>query len=99
MPSFISQLLRFALKLVLAVFGIIFALSLLAATLIFLLWRQLVGLFTGKKPAPIMAFGKFQRFSPQDLWAASAGGARGAKPGEVVDVEVREVRDDKRLPE
>ncbi|MES2412401.1 MAG: hypothetical protein V4614_01275 [Pseudomonadota bacterium] len=91
MPSFISQLLRFVLKLVLAAFGIVFALSMLAAALIFLVWRQLVGLITGKKPPPIMAFGKFQRFSPQDIWAASAGGSQQPKGGDVVDVEVREV--------
>ncbi|MBI2726151.1 MAG: hypothetical protein HYX42_07865 [Polaromonas sp.] len=97
MSSFISQFLRLVLKLVLAAFGIVFALSLLAATLIFLVWRQLVGLFTGKKPPPLMAFGKFQRFSPQDIWAAGAGGSQAGKQGEVVDVEVREVRDDQRL--
>jgi hypothetical protein len=97
LSSFINQFLRFVLKLVLAAFGIVFALSLLAAALIFMVWRQIVGLMTGKKPAPLMAFGKFQRFSPQDMWAASAGGAQSAKQGDVVDVEVREVRDDQRL--
>lgn len=97
MSSFISQFLRLVLKLVLAAFGIVFALSLLAATLIFLVWRQLVGLFTGKKPPPLMAFGKFQRFSPQDIWAASAGSSQPGKQGDVMDVEVREVRDDQRL--
>ncbi|MES2512190.1 MAG: hypothetical protein V4625_19855 [Pseudomonadota bacterium] len=97
MSSFISQFLRFVLKLVLAAFGIVFALSLLAAALIFMVWRQLVGLITGKKPPPIMAFGKIQRFSPQDMWAASTGGSQAGKQGDVVDVEVREVRDDQRL--
>ena len=97
MSSFISQFLRFVLKLVLAAFGIVFALSLLAAALIFMVWRQLVGLFTGKKPPPLMAFGKFQRFSPQDIWGASAGASQAGKQGDVVDVEVREVRDDQRL--
>ncbi len=97
MSRFISQLLRFVLKLVFAAFGIVFALSLLAATLIFLVWRQIIGLLTGKKPAPLMAFGKVQRFSPQDIWAASAGGAPQAAKGDVVDVEVREVRDEPRL--
>lgn len=97
MSSFISQLLRFVLKLVLAAFGIVFAFSLLAAALIFMVWRQMVGLLTGKKPAPIMAFGRFQRFSPQDIWAARASGSQADKQGDVVDVEVREVRDDQRL--
>lgn len=96
MSSFISQFLRFVLKLVLAAFGIVFALSLLAAALIFMVWRQLVGVITGRKPPPLMTFGKFQRFSPQDMWAAS-GGSQGGKQGDVVDVEVREVRDDQRL--
>ncbi|MES2399851.1 MAG: hypothetical protein V4573_07690 [Pseudomonadota bacterium] len=98
MSSFISQFLRFVLKLVLAAFGIVFALSLLAAALIFMVWRQVIGLITGKKPQPLTAFGKFQRFSAQDMWAASAVGSQAGKHGDVVDVEVREVRDDKRLP-
>lgn len=97
MPSFFSRFLRFALKLVLAAFGIVFALSLLAAAIIFMVWRLVVGLVTGKKPPPLMAFAKFHRFSPQDLWATSAGGSQSGQPGDVVDVEVREVREDQRL--
>ncbi len=97
MSSFINQFLRFVLKLVLATFGIVFALSLLAAALIFMVWRKVVGLITGKKPPPLMAFGKGRSFSPQDMWAASAGGAQAGNQGDVVDVEVREVRDDQRL--
>lgn len=65
MHDFASQFLRFVLKLVLGVFALLFAVSLIAAALIVLAWTLLKALLTGKKPAPAMVFGRFQRFSPQ----------------------------------
>lgn len=98
MPSFISRVLRFALRLVLWVFAAIFAVSLLAASLILIMLGLLKALITGKKPQP-MVFGRFQKFSPDDFWpGASARGTTPAREADVVDVEVREIRDDKRLP-
>ena len=96
----ISKILRFFLKLVLGVFAAVFALSLLAAALIVVVLSVLKSLITGRKPAPAVVFGRFQRYSPQGMWPGgpAQGNAANPRAGEVVDVEVREVRDDKRLP-
>jgi hypothetical protein len=96
----ISKILRFFLKLVLGVFAAVFALSLLAAALIVVVLSVLKSLITGRKPAPAMVFGRFQRYSPQGMWPGgpAQGTSANSRTGDVVDVEVREVRDDKRLP-
>ena len=104
MPSVFSQILRFILKLVLGLFAAIFAASLLLAALLVLTLSLLKSLITGRKPAPAMVFGRFQKFSPQGMWPGgprTEGTASPVRAGDVVDVEVREVRDlrgDKRLP-
>lgn len=98
MSSFISRVFRFILRLVLWTFATIFALSLLLATLVLLALGFLRSLITGQKPKP-MVFGRFQRFSPRAPWQGT--GMHDTAPvrtGDVVDVEVREIRDDKRLP-
>lgn len=98
MPNFISRVLRFALRLMLWLFAAIFALSLLCAGLIVLMFSLLKALITGQKPKP-MVFGGFQQFSAQTRWSgAGAGEAAKTRQADVVDVEVREIRDDKRLP-
>lgn len=98
MPSFISRVLRFALRLVFWIFATILALSLLAAGLVVLALGLLKALITGKKPQP-MVFGRFQKFSPDAFWPGSTGrSAAPAREADVVDVEVREIREDKRLP-
>lgn len=102
MPSAVSQLLIFLLKLVLGVFAAIFAVSLLAAALVVVALSLLASLFTGRKPAPAMVFGRFRRFSPQGMWPGGAApkDPASAKPGtgEIVDVEAREIPDDRRQP-
>lgn len=93
MPSFISRVLRFILRLVLWTFATIFALSLLLATLVLLALGLLRSLVTGQKPKP-MVFGRFQRFSAQAPWpGAGMRDAAPARHGDVVDVEVREIRE------
>ena len=96
----ISKILRFFLKLVLGVFAAVFAVSLLFAALIVVVLSVLKSLITGRKPAPAVVFGRFQRYSPQGMWPGgpAQGNAANPRAGEVVDVEVREVRDEKRLP-
>jgi len=96
----ISKILRFFLKLVLGLFAVVFAVSLLVAALIVVALSLLKSLITGRKPAPAMVFGRFQRYSPQGMWPGGAGSdaASTSRTGDVVDVEAREVRDDKRLP-
>lgn len=98
MTSFVSQLLRFILKLVLGLFAAVFAVSLLLAALIVLVLSLLKSLFTGRKPAPAMVFGRFQQFSTRGMWPGRPAPKDPVNAGEVVDVEVREVREDKRLP-
>ncbi|WP_395057926.1 hypothetical protein [Polaromonas sp.] len=98
MPSFVSSFLRFILRLVLWVLAAVFAISLLTAALVVMSLGLLKALITGKKPQP-MVFGRFQKFSPDAFWPrAGAPGTTPARATDVVDVEVREIRDDKRLP-
>lgn len=95
MPSFISRVFRFILRLVLWTFAAIFAVSLLLASLILLALGLLRSLFTGQKPNPVV-FGRFQRFASQPPWpGAGTREASSTRSGDVVDVEVREIRDDK----
>ena len=101
MQNIISRLLRFFIKLLLAAFGLVFALSLLAAALVVVVLSLLKSLITGQKPAPAMVFGKFQKFSPGSMWPGATQRDDSAKAGDVVDVEMREVKtpeSDKRLP-
>jgi hypothetical protein len=96
----VSQIFRFILKLVLGLFAALFAISLLVAALIVFALSLLASLITGRKPAPAMVFGRFQQFSQQGVWPGSRAreGAPKAGTGQVVDVEVREIREDTRLP-
>jgi hypothetical protein len=96
----VSQIFRFILKLVLGLFAALFAISLLVAALIVFTLSLLASLITGRKPAPAMVFGRFQQFSQQGMWPGSRTreDAPKAGTGQVVDVEVREIREDKRLP-
>ncbi|WP_431098062.1 hypothetical protein [Polaromonas aquatica] len=96
----ISKILRFFFRLLFGIFAAVFAVSLLVAALIVVALSLLKSLVTGRKPAPAMVFGRFQRYSPQGMWPGgpAQGDPASSRPGDVVDVEVREVRDDKRLP-
>ena len=98
MSSLFSRILRLVLTLVLAAFGLVFMVSLMAAALVVVVLALLKGLITGKKPAVSMTFNRFQRYAPKGRWpgAASRDVQNGAaKNGDVVDVEVREIRNDK----
>lgn len=96
----IGQILRFFLKLVLGLFAAIFAVSLIVAALLVVVFSRIKALLTGKKPEP-MVFARFQRYSPQGMWPGAAAAREAAnqsgKTGDVVDVEAREIRNDKRL--
>ncbi|MFC5520344.1 hypothetical protein [Polaromonas jejuensis] len=98
MPSLASRIPHFVLKLFLGLFAAIFAVSLLAAALIVVALSLLKALVTGRKPAPAAVFGRFRQFSAQGMWPGGAGRENAAHGGDVVDVEVREVREDRRLP-
>lgn len=90
MSNVISSILRFILKLFLVAVAAIFAVSLLFALLVMVLVGWLKFLVTGRKPAPVMQFSRFQPFSPQDIWAGRPA-ADARKQSDIVDVEVREV--------
>lgn len=103
----LGRLVRFVLKLVLTAFGLVFAVCLLAAALLVLVLSLLKALVTGKKPASAVVFTRFQKFSSTNMWrsAADRDAAKASTTGDVVDVEVREIREitgdgkgDKRLP-
>lgn len=89
MQNFISQLVRFTIKLILTVLGLVFAISLLVAALVVVLLSLLKSVVTGKKPAPLVVFRKFQKLAPGGIWP---GETKAQNAGEVVDVEVREVQ-------
>ena len=91
MPNFFSQLIRFTVKVVLAFLGVIFAISLLLAAVVLFSVSLLKWLFTGKKPAPFVIFGQFNRFRSGGGWAKTA---QTKQTADVVDVEVREVKSD-----
>jgi hypothetical protein len=100
MQNFISGIVRFIIKLILAAFGLVFVVSLLLAALVAVVFSLLKSLITWQKPAPFVVYSQFKQFRQ---------GARGGWPfaekptpqSDVVDVEVREVKDpqvDKHLP-
>lgn len=98
MSKLMNQIFRFLLKLVLGIFAAVFALSLLAATLTVVVFSLLASLLTGRKPVPAMVFGRFKQFSQASMWP---GGSQRVAPlkadtRQVVDVEVREIHEDKR---
>lgn len=89
----IRRILRFVLRIAFGVMAAIFAISLLAAALIVVLISVLKSLVTGRKPAPSVVFGNFQRFSPQGMWPGATSRPDARNDADVVDVEVREVRE------
>lgn len=96
----VSQIFRFILKVVLGLFAAVLAVSLLAVALIVFALSLLKSLITGRKPAPAMVFGRFQQFSQQGMWPGSRAtqGSPKAASGQIVDVEVREISENKRQP-
>jgi hypothetical protein len=96
MSDVVNQIFRFILKLVLGLSAAVFAVSLLILTLLVLALGLLKALITGRKPSP-MLFGRFQQFSPQRAWPASRPREASTGDSAVVDVEAREIREDKRL--
>jgi hypothetical protein len=101
-PSFVSQVLGLTLKIVLGLFAALFAVSLLVAGLVVFVVLLFKSLITGRRPAASMVFGRFQEFSSQKGWSGrgTQDGKSAPKPGggDVVDVEVREIREERRLP-
>ena len=94
----VNRIVGFIVKLCLGLMAAVFAVSVLVVALMVLLLSVLKSLLTGRKPAPAMVFSRFQHFSPQDMWPGNARqSAAGTSSAQVVDVEAREIRSDKRV--
>ena len=100
MQNFIGKLFRFIIKLVLAAFGLVFAISFLFVALIVMVLSLLKSLITWTKPTPFVIFSQYKQFKKN----SRGGWPRASNPmpqSDVVDVEVREVKDpanEQRLP-
>ena len=91
MPRFISRVLFFVLRDGAVKYGF---LNFLATAFFLLALGLLRALFTGQKAKPV-DLGRFQRFSAQATWGKGKNlGAAPVNSGDVVDVEVREIRQD-----
>lgn len=110
--NLVSAIFRTALKLVLIAAAAVFALSLIFVALISLVWVLLKALLTGRKPAFVTTFQRFnqarQQFKHGGFRAgpSAAGGfsggfglrGNGAEVVDVVDVQAHEVRSERVLP-
>jgi hypothetical protein len=89
-PDPLSRLLRFVLRLVLAMAATVFLISLMLASLVVVLGVSVWSLLTGRKPAPVVLFQQFrqarERYA-QGMFRQGAGGA------DVVDVQATEVHE------
>lgn len=91
MFEFFSRALRGLLKLVLVLAATVFVVSFLLAAVLVVLVASLISLVTGRKPAPVVMFSRMRQQSQrytQGVWPG-----RSQPPGDVVDVEVTEVRE------
>ena len=100
MSNPVRLMFRFILKLVFALSAAVLAVGLLLVALTALALSLLKSLITGRKSAPLMAFVRFREFQKQGVWPGAAGrkSAPKAASGQIVDVEVREIPDDRRQP-
>ncbi|MEO8013249.1 MAG: hypothetical protein ABI642_03810 [Polaromonas sp.] len=94
----LSQIFRFILKLVFALSAAVLAVGLLLVALTVFALSMLKYLITGRKPAPLMAFSQFRKFSQTGMWTGSFSRHPSTKAasGQVIDVEARELQDERR---
>jgi hypothetical protein len=90
----VASLLRGVVKLLLLVFAAVFALSLLCAGLLLVVGLVLRFLLTGRKPAVVTTFSRFNQAAQQFRPGFRPGSATAthADSADVVDVEAHEVR-------
>ncbi len=92
MQNIITGLSRFTIKLILAIFGLVFAVCLMLVALVAVVFSLLKSLITWQKPAPFVIYSQFK----QSRQGNRSGWPFAAKPKpthNVVDVEVREVKE------
>ena len=97
LSDFLSRMLSGLIKLVLVIAASVFVVSFLLAAVVVVLGVSLWSLITGRKPAPMVMFGRMreqsQRYSQgmQGMWP---GQGQTRQMGDVVDVQATEVVDD-----
>jgi uncharacterized membrane protein YgcG len=108
----VATLLSWVLRLFMALMGLVFLLGLVAALCLYVLWAAVRWLLTGRKPQVVMVWqqfstmrknfgqgGGFRQAGSSDSRGPWGQGPSSAHDDQVVDVEVREVREDApRLP-
>ena len=96
----LSQIFRFVLKLVFVMSAAVVAVGLLFVALTVFALSLLKSLITGRKSAPLAAFAHFQKFLQSGMWTSGAPRQPSAKAtaGQVIDVEARELHDERRAP-
>lgn len=98
LSELVASILRGVVKLVLLVLAAIFALSVLCAGLLVVAFMVVRYVLTGRKPAVVTTFTRFnqaaQQFRPGFRPGFGPGAASGAHPdnADIVDVEAHEVR-------
>ncbi len=101
--QFFNLVLGLIVKLFFGVLAAVFAVSLLAAGVIYLAFASVRFLLTGRKPAVAVMFTQFRQFrqsAADGVWPAAARSQRDerAPSPDVVDVEVREIERDRPAP-
>jgi hypothetical protein len=99
--NFLNRVLAAVLKLFIGVLAAVFAVSLLMAGLVYLAFASIRFLFTGKKPAVAVVFSQLRQYrqsAADGVWPAPGRRPqpKRAPTPDVVDVEVREVDDERR---
>jgi len=107
--QFFSLIFGFFIKLFIAAMALVFAVSLLAAGLVYLMFASIRFLVTGQKPAVAVVFSQLRQYrqsAAAGVWPAPGRPQQAKRPPtpDVVDVEVREIdeqrphADDRRQP-
>ena len=98
--TFVNQVARTVLRLVLIAAAAIFLLSLLLATVVMMLAVTVWALVTGRKPEPAKIFGQFRQTSARYTRGAwPAGRGADSRPQDIVDVPAHEIRDTPAAPD
>ncbi|MEX1165716.1 MAG: hypothetical protein WEK74_02390 [Hydrogenophaga sp.] len=91
---FLNRVVGGLLKLVLLIVASVFVVSFLLAALVVVLGVSLWSLITGRKPAPLVMFGRMREQSQRYTQGMWPGQGRQAPVGDVVDVQATEVVED-----
>ncbi len=96
--DFVARIVSMALRLVFGLAAVVFALSLLFAGLLAVVFMLLRALLTGRKPAPVMVWQRYREASRASTarWTSRAVADPAAKgvravPADVVDVTPRDI--------